>query len=61
MYIITWRDGRVYELVGDVANVLALAALLENRKIKFKISNRNGFIDQESFGCSGYEFWVKIF
>ena len=61
MYIITWRDGRVYELVGDVANVLALAALLEDRKIKFKISSRNGFIDQESFGCSGYEFWVKIF
>lgn len=62
MYIISWYNSsnEMMETVGNYKSIIALVNMFENSKIKFKISNRMGPLDQSVFGCSGYNYWIKV-
>jgi hypothetical protein len=59
MYNIFWKSDEPNEVVGDLKSIIDVANLLENSKIKFKISDRNGPIDQEWIGTTGFKFWLS--
>lgn len=57
MYNITWARG-LYELVGQLKDVLELANLLEHQGKQFKISNRLGVLSQRQLNHGGFKFWI---
>lgn len=58
MFIFTWYDKKVFQVVGDQETVLKLAETFEQAKKEFKISDRMGYISQHAFGFGHFDYWL---
>jgi hypothetical protein len=47
-------------VVGSMTSILAIANLLENTKVKFKIADVSGFVcNQKQMGCGDFRYWME--
>lgn len=60
MYIITFRHhhDNIECVVKDNINLFAMASILEESKIYYKVSAVGGILMQKHFGWGGFHFWT---
>lgn len=59
MYIISWYDRGLCSIVAsDPKSIFAVVTMLENRKIKYKVSSRLGLVSQKEFNWGDFEYWL---
>ncbi len=59
MYILRWLDGNEHEVSGNAESIVRLAGVLEDSKLKFKVSNSLGALEQQRFGFSDFKYWLE--
>jgi hypothetical protein len=62
MWMITWYDDgsrKVCTVVADEPHtLLSMACMLEDKKIKYKVTDRLGLITPKIMGWSDFDYWV---
>lgn len=58
MFTIFWINGEQNQVVGNLQSIIAVANLLENIKVEFKVSDRSGEISQRYLGMGSFNYWL---
>lgn len=61
MYSVIWVDHNrsLNCMVGEIQSMKSMVNILENSKIKFKVSDPViGMLSQEDFGMGDFEYWL---